>query len=207
MPRLKVCGITDAAFAAEAARRGVDYLGLIFAEGSPRRVTPEQAKAIVAAVAGATMSPPRFVGVFVEQDIAEIGRLARAVPLDVIQLHGDYGAEEIAELKAAGYEVWQLCGQDSCAAVADAVLLDGRKGTQRGGTGTRADWSQVAALKRAGRRVILAGGISAANVAAAAATGADVLDANSALETSPGRKSVRLLDEFLASMPRGNMVK
>ena len=100
MPRLKVCGITDAAFAVEAARRGVDYLGLIFAEGSPRRVTPEQAKAIVAAVAGATMSPPRFVGVFVEQDIAEIGRLARAVPLDVIQLHGDYGAEEIAELKA-----------------------------------------------------------------------------------------------------------
>ena len=146
MPRLKVCGITDAAFAAEAARRGVDYLGLIFAAGSPRRVTPEQAREIV-------------------------------------------------------------CGQDSCATVADAVLLDGRKGTQRGGTGMRADWSQVAALKLAGRRVILAGGISAANVAAAAATGADVLDANSALETSPGRKSVRLLDEFLASMPRRNMVK
>ena len=202
MPRLKVCGITDAAFAAEAARRGVDYLGLIFAAGSPRRVTPEQAREIVAAARGV-----RFVGVFVEQDVAEIERIAKFVPISVIQLHGDYGAEDVAALKAAGYEVWQLCGQDSCATVADAVLLDGRKGTQRGGTGMRADWSQVAALKRAGRRVILAGGISAANVVAAAATGADVLDANSALETSPGRKSVRLLDEFLASMPRRNMVK
>ena len=72
MPRLKVCGITDAAFAAEAARRGVDYLGLIFAAGSPRRVTPEQAREIVAAARGV-----RFVGVFVEQDVAEIERIAR----------------------------------------------------------------------------------------------------------------------------------
>ena len=207
MPQLKVCGITDAAFAVEAARRGVDYLGLIFAERSPRRVTLEQAKAIVAAVAGATMPPPRFVGVFVEQDVDEIGRIARAVPLDVIQLHGNYGAKKISAIKAEGYEVWQLCMAPSCETVADAVLLDGRKGTQCGGTGVRADWSQVAALKRAGRRVVLAGGISAANVAAAATTGADVLDANSSLETSPGQKSLRLLDEFLASMPRENMVK
>lgn len=207
MPQLKVCGITDAAFAVEAARRGVDYLGLIFAERSPRRVTLEQAKAIVAAVAGATMPPPRFVGVFVEQDVDEIGRIARAVPLDVIQLHGNYGAKKISAIKAEGYEVWQLHMAPSCETVADAVLLDGRKGTQCGGTGVRADWSQVAALKRAGRRVVLAGGISAANVAAAATTGADVLDANSSLETSPGVKSVRLLDEFLASMPAWNMVK
>ena len=51
-----------------------------------------------------------------------------------------------------------------------------------------------------GRRVVLAGGISAANVAAAAATGADILDANSALETSPGVKSTTLLRELVADM-------
>ena len=95
----------------------------------------------------------------------------------------------------------------SSAPVADAVLLDGRKGTQRGGTGIHADWSQVAVLKRAGHRVVLAGGLSAANVAAAAATGADVLDLNSTLEIAPGQKSIRLLDEILASMPREIMVK
>lgn len=205
MPRLKVCGITDAAFAVEAARRGVDYLGLIFAAGSPRRVTVEQAKAVVAAVTTAAVCHPRFVGVFVEQDAAEIERIAKAVPLDVVQLHCSCGAEKIAALKAAGYEVWQLYdppgGPRSCAAVADAVLLDGRKGTRCGGTGARADWSQVAALKRTGRRVVLAGGLSAANIAAAAATGADILDVNSALETSPGQKSLKLLDELLNGWP------
>ena len=47
MPRIKVCGVTDAAFAVAAARRDVDYLGLIFAEGSPRQVTPEKAHEMI----------------------------------------------------------------------------------------------------------------------------------------------------------------
>ena len=196
MPRLKICGITDAAFAVEAARRGIDYLGLIFAAKSPRRVTVEQARQIVASVAGG----PRFVGVFVEQDTSEILKISKAVPLDVIQLHRNALKEEIATLKAAGFEVWRLAGvdgEDDVFAGEDAVLLDGRDGARTGGTGRRADWSRVAALKGAGRRVVLAGGLSAANIAEAAATGADILDVNSALETSPGRKSVRLLDEWL----------
>lgn len=216
MPQLKVCGITDAAFAVEAARRGVRYLGLIFAERSPRRVAVGQACEIVAAVRGA--DTPRFVGVFVDHDAEEIGRIASCVGLDVIQLHGDYGAEAVAALKAKGYEVWRLCG-DADVAVArdarpyrtvtqkrdipDAVLLDGRKGAQRGGTGVRADWSLVAPLKLAGRRVVLAGGISAANVAAASATGADILDVNSSIETSPGVKSLVLLDELLRAAVDG----
>ena len=196
MLRLKICGITDAAFAVEAARRGVDYLGLIFAAKSPRRVTVEQAREIVAVVAGG----PRFVGVFVEQNTGEILRIAKAVPLDVIQLHRAADAAEVAALKAEGFEVWQLydlTGRSGfCAAEADAVLLDGRDGARIGGTGRRADWSLVAALQREGLRVILAGGLSAANIAAAAATGADILDVNSSLETSPGRKSIPMLDDF-----------
>ena len=210
MPRLKVCGITDAAFAVEAAKRGVDYLGLIFAAGSPRCVTADHAHEIAAAVArwresSSITRHPRLVGVFVEQSIAEITRIAKAIPLDVVQFHRTCGSEQVAALKAEGYEVWRL--HDVNFAGEDATLLDGSDGKRQGGTGQRADWSQVAALKRAGRRVVLAGGLSAANVAAAAATGADVLDANSSLETSPGVKSVRLLDEFLASMPAWNMVK
>ncbi len=207
MPQLKICGITDAAFAVEAAKRGIDYLGLIFAAGSPRRVTPEEAREIAAAARG-----PRFVGVFVEQSVEEIAHIAETVPLDVIQLHGDYGAEEVAALKGKGYEVWRLCSdRDGAAArerdAPDAVLLDGRDGARSGGTGKLADWSRVAELKRAGCRVVLAGGISAANIAAAVATGADILDVNSSLETSPGKKSIRLLGEFLAHMPRDIMVK
>lgn len=199
MPRLKVCGITDAAFAVEAARRGVDYLGLIFAEGSPRWVTEVRAREIVGAVRQAGFAP-RFVGVFVKHSVAEIAEIASRMGFEVIQLHGEYSSDEVASLKAQGYEVWRLHGPttgrtgilpvDSCE---DAVLLDGRRGTES----HRADWSLVAPLKAAGRRVVLAGGISAANIADAVATGADVIDVNSAIESAPGVKSPALLAELL----------
>ena len=65
-PRLKVCGVTDPAFAVEAARRGVSYLGLIFAAKSPRRVSVERAREIAGALT-AEGSKPSFVGVFVER--------------------------------------------------------------------------------------------------------------------------------------------
>lgn len=199
MPRLKVCGITDAAFAVEAARRGVDCLGLIFAEGSPRRVTEVRAREIVGAVRQAGFAP-RFVGVFVKHSVAEIAEIASNVGFEVVQLHGEYSSDEVAFMKARGYEVWRLHGPatgrtgilpvDSCE---DAVLLDGRRGTES----HRADWSLVAPLKAAGRRVVLAGGISAANIADAVATGADVIDVNSAIESAPGVKSPALLAELL----------
>ena len=240
MPRIKVCGVTDAAFAVEEARRGVDYLGLISAEGSPRQVTPEKAHEIVANVradvgTSAVKSTPRFVGVFVRHTPEEIVDVATRVGLDVIQLHGDYDDSAVTTLKKRGYEVWRLFnavgrtaeadgveGQDSprgrlrCKpqrneiahrllagldlqqgeSLEDAVLLDGRRGNES----RRADWSLVAPLKESGRRVVLAGGISAENISAAIATGADVIDVNSSIETSPGVKSLELLDELLRSI-------
>ena len=209
MPRLKVCGVTDAAFAVEAAKCGVAYLGFIFAEGSPRRVTPEKARAIIAVVTDACQgasSPkalPSFVGVFTARDIGAIAETAKAAGVAIVQLHGDYGADDVAALKAHGFEVWRLAPpNDADFAGEDAVLLDGRDGARRGGTGRLADWSRVASLQRLGRRVVLAGGISAANVAAAAATGADILDANSALETAPGVKSTTRHRELVAGLVR-----
>lgn len=240
MPRIKVCGMTDAAFAVEAARRGVDYLGLIFAEGSPRQVTPEKAREIVAHVradvgTSAVKSTPRFVGVFVRHTPEEIVDVATRVGLDVIQLHGDYDDSAVTTLKKRGYEVWrlfnafgQVAGTDGVKdrdssrgclrrklqqhevthrllagldllheeSLEDAVLLDGRRGNES----RRADWSLVAPLKESGRRVVLAGGISAENISAAIATGADVIDVNSSIETSPGVKSLELLDELLRSI-------
>lgn len=206
MPELKICGVTDATFACEAARRGIGYIGFIFADGSPRRITAEKARETRGAVeldTPARTVPTRFVGVFVEQTADEIAEIAGNVPLDVIQLHGDYAADVAAGLKAKGYEVWAIDGSAASAA-ADAVLLDGRLRGQRGGTGCRADWSRVPQLKLANRRVVLAGGISAENIASAIATGADIIDANSSLETSPGVKSTEKLDRLLAQLLTSN---
>lgn len=204
LPELKICGVTDESFACAAAERGVDYLGFIFAGGSPRRITSARAREIRYAVernSAARTIRPRFVGVFVEQTVGEIADIARNVPLDVIQLHGDYGAQDVTHLKARGYEVWAIYGS-AASDSADAVLLDGQSGGCRGGTGRLADWSLVAELKRAPRRVVLAGGISAENIAYAVTTGADIIDVNSSLETSRGIKSLEKLDSLLRELDR-----
>lgn len=188
MPRLKVCGVTDGDFASAAVRMGADYIGVIFAEGSPRRVDEKTAIAI-----GSAAKPAKVVGVFAGTNICDIVSISRRVPMDVVQLHGDYGAEAVSTLKRLGFEVWRLDGGEY--AGEDATLLDGRAGDRRGGTGRLADWSRVAELKNGGRRVVLAGGISTDNIADAIATGADVIDVNSSLETAPGVKSIALLSK------------
>ena len=214
-PKLKICGVRDGAFARRAEELGVNYLGFIFAEKSPRYVTPDAAAAI-AATLGRARCPQRavsasvkLVGVFTTTTIDEILEIARKIPLDVIQLHSrEYGADEILRLKAAGLEVWQLGAKDGAANVAefvnsregavvpDAVLLDGWDGTLCGGTGRRADWEFASELALAGVRVVLAGGLSSANIGGAAATGCAVLDVNSSIEESPGVKSLALLEDL-----------
>ena len=191
-PKLKICGVRDGAFARRAEELGVDYLGFIFAEKSPRYVAPDAAAAIAA-----TLGRAKLVGVFTTSTIDEILEIARKIPLDVVQLHGrDYGADEIFALRADGLEVWQLESSG-----ADAMLLDGTAADgQSGGTGLRADWKRAADLAASGVRVVLAGGLSSANFGAAAATGCAVLDVNSSLEESPGVKSLALLDELFRSI-------
>ena len=192
MPKIKVCGINDAEFARRAEALGVDYLGFIFAEGSPRRVSPAQAAAIAASLKGRA----RRVGVFTKAPTEEILEIARRVPLDVVQLHSvGYGADDVARLKACGLEVWRL--DEQCGA--DAVLLDGAAGGRCGGTGRRADWGRAAELSASGVRVVLAGGISERNAASAAATGCAILDVNSSLEAAPGVKLAARLESFMSA--------
>ena len=196
---LKICGITDGCFARAAAEGGVDYLGFIFASKSPRCVTPERAAEIVAAVR--TVASPRMVGVFTPRPVADILCVADEVGFDVVQLHGRYAPADVAAVKASGREVWLLDdGGDPGATVADGILIDGVKGDRLGGTGERSDWSRVAVVKAAGKKAILAGGLSVKNIADAYATGADVLDFNSSLETAPGVKSLDLLAPLLRKL-------
>lgn len=194
MAQIKVCGINDAAFAVEAARLGVDYLGLIFAEGSVRRVSPLKAAEIVKRVEEAAPGKgPRFAGVFTQPDAEGIARLAREVGFQVAQLHFAADAQTVRRLKDAGLEVWTLVdAADGRPPWSDAALLDGRRGAKSGA----ADWSLVAPLKAAGWRVVLAGGISEKNFADAVASGADIIDVNSSLETAPGVKSIEKLRAF-----------
>lgn len=196
---IKVCGVKSGEFACEAAERGVDFIGLIFDRASPRYVPVKAAKQILDRI------PPflcNIVGVFRDTPIIEILKTASKVNLDVIQLHGPYGADSVRVLKDLGFKVWLLDNGATPPETfgADGLIIDARRGSQVGGTGEVANWSRVAELKSYGIFTILAGGLGPDNIALASKLGADVLDLNSKLETSPGVKSIELLDAALAKI-------
>ena len=182
--KVKICGINDAVFAAEAVRLGVDYLGFIFEPSSPRFVTPEKAAEIVSSLDAPLRRRVRLVGVFVRETPAEIIATMRRVGLDVVQLHRRATGEDVAALKHAGYEVWTLAG----GAEGDGVLYDSSHGDGE------------TTFRTGGFKSILAGRIGVENVADALALKPDIIDVNSTLETAPGVKSTILLAGLLAKL-------
>lgn len=187
---LKICGINSPYFANAAAEAGADYLGLIFVPESPRAVTVEEAARIRAAV---ERKDVKFVGVFANEGEGAIRRTAERLKLDVIQLHGAEDASLAGSLRK-DYEVWKAVSDAFDPEYpADAFLAD----SPRPGSGMRADRSLVRRIRASGKRLVLAGGISAANLKEALRSGADIVDVNSSLERFPGRKSILKLNQFM----------
>jgi phosphoribosylanthranilate isomerase len=191
---LKICGITNGDDAAAAIQGGATAIGFNFYPLSPRYIAPERAAAIPSATG------VRRVGVFVNESRAHVEEIARVAALDVAQLHGD---EQPADYPAH-LPVWKgarfddafdfAAYQDS---PAEALVLDGPAGALFGGSGKTFDWCRVAAVRK---RLILAGGLDASNVAQAiAAAHPWGVDACSKLESAPGRKDHRKMNEFLAA--------
>jgi len=200
LPRIKVCGITRRQDALAAADLGVDALGFVFYEKSPRCISPHTAADMIAAL------PPFIttVGLFVNPDQADIDATLRACPLDVLQLHGDESpafcaAQQRRVIKAipvsTAHDLKQAAAYD-CTVLLDARAPEG----VYGGTGTRFDWTLLQAFTHP-CPIILAGGLDAGNVAAALGVrqfyGVDV---SSGIERSPGIKDAEKMSRFVASV-------
>jgi phosphoribosylanthranilate isomerase len=198
--RVKICGVTAPGDAVLAAQLGASAIGLVFWPGSPRCVDAAQARAIVAAL------PPfvSAVGVFVNQ-VAEAAQIARDVGLSAVQFHGDepsaaYRDFPIRVIKAV--TVLDASAREAAAVVpaSATVLLDAHDRVKRGGTGRQIDWSIASMIARE-RPVILSGGLSADNVAAAiAAVQPYAIDVSSGVESAPGRKDPAKLRALFAAL-------
>lgn len=196
MVRVKICGITNVPDALAAARLGADLLGLVFAP-SPRRVTPRQAWEIVAVL------PPgvQTVGVFVDAPLEQVQEIRRHCGLHLVQLHGSESEGEAAALgpgviKALKVEAGKTL---DCRAYPGAtLLLDTHVPGRQGGTGRSFDWDRAVEVARR-RQVILAGGLSPANVSRAIEIVKPyAVDVSSGVENKPGRKDHDQIASFIA---------
>jgi phosphoribosylanthranilate isomerase len=186
---VKICGITNADDARAAVEAGADAIGLIFAPGSPRRVEPAAAREIASAVPAHV----KKVGVFVDEAVETVNRLAREVPLDLVQLHGSETPEfarlvEVPVIK--GVRVRRAIDVEHLRAYkASAVLLDAYVEGAHGGTGKTFDWDLARPVVQAGLPVLLSGGLTPENVAEAVRrVGPWGVDVSSGVEARPGRK-------------------
>src|SRR6266849_2525617 len=98
MPKVKICGITNAQDALWAANLGADFIGLNFSSQSPRKVSVKHAKELAAQI------PPfvAVVGVFVDEPLESIAKIIKNVPLKMVQLHGTETPDYCAQVKALG---------------------------------------------------------------------------------------------------------
>ena len=156
--KVKICGICDSAGAQAAIEAGADLIGFHFCR-SGRRVTPEDAKAII----GGLSLRPTIVGVFIDQEPEEVRQIADFVGLDLLQLHGsespgfDAGRPLMKVLKVKDGQV------PDPDAWPDPIMLDSWSADQRGGTGLTWDWDRALELL-ATRKVFIAGGLEPGNV-------------------------------------------
>jgi indole-3-glycerol phosphate synthase/phosphoribosylanthranilate isomerase len=205
--QIKICGITRVEDALAAIEAGASMIGLNFFSGSPRCVTLPQAQKIAEAVAGRA----KLVGVFVNEDAAQVISIARAVPLDLVQLHGDESAEYCREiagqigviraLRAGGALRPESVAEFSfCRGLLLDTPCEGHGGSGRAFEWTGVDWNVIRS-KAPGAKLFLAGGLSAANVAEAIAIARpDVVDVCSGVESAKGVKSVEKIREFVAAV-------
>ena len=200
--RVKICGITNQADALAAVAAGVDALGFIFVPGTPRFGSVEQAAAIIREL------PPFVakVALFVDADTRTVAETIALTGVDTIQLHGDETPEFARQFLGAVkvIKAFRVRGAETLAQLpafadaADALLLDAYVPGAKGGTGARFDWEHAVSAKTGGKPIILAGGLTPANVAEAVrGVRPYAVDVSSGVEDAPGKKDLAKIIEFI----------
>ncbi|HLA32681.1 MAG TPA: phosphoribosylanthranilate isomerase [Pseudomonas sp.] len=202
--RSKICGITRIEDALLAAEAGADAIGLVFYAKSPRAVDVRQARAIIAAL------PPfvTTVGLFVDASSCELGEILDAVPLDLLQFHGDESPAFCDGFRRPYIKALRVKPGDDIAARVEAykdaagILLDTYVPGIPGGTGEAFDWSLVP--QGLSKPIILAGGLTAENVAEAIKQVRPyAVDVSGGVEASKGIKDAEKIRAFMRAVKQG----
>ena len=201
MTKVKICGFTNSKNARDAAIAGVDAIGLVFYDKSPRNVDIQRAREIVAAL------PPFInrVGLFVNANPSFIDEVLCEVPLDTLQFHGDEEVVDCTQYQMPFIKSLRVTSKTNLDQIAEhfsdasALLLDSYNPNSYGGTGEIFDWSL--ARVKIDLPIILAGGLNSDNVSEAISqVNPYAVDASSGVESSPGMKDIDKILAFIQSV-------
>ena len=199
--RIKICGITRPQDALAAAAAGADAVGFVFYRPSPRHVAPDAAAAIARAL------PPfvTTVGLFVDAPADAVRAALAAVPLGLLQFHGDeppdfcgqFGRPFIKAVRIRPEtDLLQYAARYPDAA---ALLLDAFRPGVPGGTGEMFDWDLIPAALDA--RVVLSGGLTPGNAGAGIERVRPwAVDVSTGVEAAPGIKDEERIGQFAAAV-------
>jgi len=203
MTSIKICGITNLEDAVAAIAMGVDALGFNFYKSSPRYIAPQSAREIIEQLPQSVLK----VGVFVNEESPDhVRSIADEAGITAVQLHGDESPDYCRKL-ADQYVIKALAvghNVDTQIIVrypVNAIMLDTKHKTLRGGTGRAFDWSIAQQVSKIVPKLYLAGGLSPENVTGAIETVRPyAVDACSSLEDSPGKKNHERMRAFVAAV-------
>ncbi len=195
--RIKFCGMTRAEDVRLAVELGVDFVGLILAERSPRRLLPGQARALRALV-------PEEIGtvaLVMDNPRGEVAGIVAGLRPDYLQFHG---GEDDAFCAGFGLPFFKAIAMGDGGNPLEAMarfpsahgfVLDGHGAGEQGGSGRSFDWTRLP--KDSGKPVLLAGGLSPDNVARAVRTAHPWgVDVSSGIEATPGIKDSAKMRRF-----------
>ncbi len=199
--RIKICGLRSSEQALAAVAAGADAIGLNFYAASPRSVEPAVARDICHAL------PPfvTTVGLFVDAPAAFVSRVLDEVPLQMLQFHGDEDEAYCRQWRRPYLKALRMRGDlDTQAALAaharaTGILLDGYRPGVPGGTGEVFDWDRIPQERP--RPIVLAGGLTAANVGEAIRRVRPwAVDVSGGVEREPGVKDPAAMEAFVRAV-------
>ena len=195
--KVKICGITDLETAKVACDYGADAIGFVFAK-SKRKIAPEQAKQIINELPAHVMK----IGVFVNESVESMQKIAAECGLTHVQLHGDEGNYHIERLNIPSIKAVGVGSEADIIKAAsyetDYVLFDSPKEKFRGGNGKTFSWKLLEHIpKELQKKTILAGGLHIGNIQKAIQTVQPyMVDVSSGVETE-GKKDIEKIKQFI----------
>ncbi len=219
--KIKICGITTPEVLQFCCDAGIDFVGLVFVEHSPRYVSPKSAKLLLDSI---RISPikrvTKTVGLFQDAPLQQVVDTALYTGVDYIQLHGAERVDFVDAVKAAtqkpvikAFGIENLADFDVAKAydtVCDMLLFDAKSPKHsiiKGGHGVAFHWGVLSAMPDFVSPWFLAGGITLENIETVIPiAGVEMLDISSGVEKSKGIKDIQKIQSVINLCTIGNSI-